>query len=894
MHANMDILEALYQEYQKNPQALDPSWRHYFQQIDSQSKTSVSSSLLTDDGRIVQLIDAYRHHGHLAAKTNPIAVGEIPLPSELDLSSLGFQTEELNQIFPTKGLLAKGTAPLQDILLTLQKLYSNQVGVEYKGIANPKLEQWIQQEIEAGYFNRPLSLEQHKLILHYLNRSELFESFLHTKYVGQKRFSLEGAETLIPMLGLLIEQGAETDLEEVVLGMAHRGRLNVLSNILHKSYKEIFSEFEEGYIPESFEGTGDVKYHKGYTSDLVLTHIGKKIKLTLPSNPSHLESVDSVVEGITRAKQSIKHDEERRRIIPILIHGDAALSGQGVVYETLQFQHLPGYTTGGTLHIVINNQIGFTTIPRDSRSTHYCTDIAKAFGAPILHVNAEDPETCILATFFAHEIRQRFHCDVFIDLYCYRKYGHNESDEPAFTQPIEYQLIRKKRPIREIYRDHLISVGVLEKKMAEELEGQFKSDLQKAHEEVKSITTQEQNHSIPFDYQPKYSFQAVHTHVSEEILKKVSQQFSQIPSNFKVHAKLEHLIRERLAMVEENKPIDWGMAEYLAYATLLWEGISIRISGQDSSRGTFSHRHALWVDQTKEQEYFPLAHLKADQGHFEIWNSPLSEFAVLGFEYGYSVACPRGLTIWEAQFGDFSNGAQVVIDQYIASGEQKWSQQSGLVLFLPHGYEGQGPEHSSGRLERFLMLAGHENMVIVNPTTPAQFFHVLRRQVLGTIRKPLIIFTPKGLLRYPFATSGLQELVEGRFNEILDDSVQFIQASRVVLCSGRVYYDLLAERNRLKRGNIALIRIEQLYPLHQTALKEILKRYSGCQEFLWVQEEPKNMGAWQFIRPYLEEILPEKSLLKYVGRPISAVPATGSHIHHHHEYLNILNQVFQS
>lgn len=898
MNANIGLLEALYQEYQKNPQNLDPSWRQYFQQIDSQKDKSaaepiVKSSSSLANRRIARLIEAYRQYGHLAAKINPIALKETPIPAPLDWPALEFQPSEQEQVFPTEGLLAKEEAPLHEMMTTLKKLYSHQIGFEYKAIVNPDVEQWIQHEIETGYFNRQLSLEQRKMILHYLNRSELFESFLHTKYVGQKRFSLEGAETLIPMLALLIERGGESDLEEVVLGMAHRGRLNVLSNILHKSYKEIFSEFEEGYIAESFEGTGDVKYHKGYTSDFVLTHTGKKIKVTLPPNPSHLESVDPVVEGITRAKQLIRQDEdERRRIIPILVHGDAALSGQGIIYETIQFNQLPGYKTGGTLHIVINNQIGFTTLPRDARSTIYCTDIAKAFGAPVFHVNAEDPETCVLATFFAHEIRQRFHCDVFIDMYCYRKYGHNESDEPAFTQPLEYQVIRKKRPIRELYRDYLIGQGILEKKMVEQLEFEFKKDLQKEHENAKAVSSHAHDQQLMQEPKAKYLFETVETKVSEELLRTVAQQFSVIPSNFKIHPKLEHLIHERLAMVTEHKPIDWGMGEYLAYGTLLWQGIPIRISGQDVGRGTFSHRHAIWVDQDKEQEYFPLAHLKEGQGRFEIWNSPLSEFGVLGFEYGYSVACLNGLTIWEAQFGDFSNGAQVIIDQYIASAEQKWGQQSGLVLFLPHGYEGQGPEHSSGRIERFLTLAGHENMIIVNPTTPAQFFHLLRRQVLGPIRKPLVVFTPKGLLRYPAAASSVDELTTGHFQDILDDPADLHAACSLVLCSGRVYYDLLAERIKQNRTDVALVRIEQLYPLHQARLKEIVDHYKNCREIIWVQEEPKNMGPWHFIRSYLEEILPHQCPLRYVGRSTSASPATGSHSHHHHEYLNILKQVF--
>jgi 2-oxoglutarate dehydrogenase E1 component len=882
---NLELLEALYQQFKNDPNQLHPSWSEYFKSLDEneipdKSNRLISSEVKVDDqaGRMNQLIETYRTYGHLAAKINPIALKEITEPSQLNLNHFDFQ-------------------PDQKMIENLRALYCGHIGFEYKGVVqNQDLENWLQQQIESQTFQKHLSIDQKKIILEYLNRSEIFESFLHTKYVGQKRFSLEGAETLIPMLALLIENGAENGLEEVVLGMAHRGRLNVLSNILNKPYPVIFSEFEEGYIAESFEGTGDVKYHKGYISDAIKTHTGKKIKVTLPPNPSHLESVDPVVEGETRAKQFLMHDEaERQKIIPILVHGDAALSGQGVIYETLQFCRLPGYQTGGTLHFVINNQIGFTTIPKESRSTTYCTDIARAFGAPIFHVNAEFPEDCILATFLAFEIRQKFHCDVFIDLNCYRKYGHNESDEPAFTQPLEYQLIRKKRPIREVYRDQLIQQGMLEKEMAEKLESDFKKGLQAAHKDAQQHLRQQKDKQ---DQDPMKMpscaklCDSFYTGVSREVLRLVAERFLSVPPDFRLHPKLDHLIRERYSMAKGEKSIDWGMGEYLAYATLLWEGVPVRLSGQDSGRGTFSHRHAIWIDQREEKVYFPLAHLKEGQGRFEVWNSPLSEFAVLGFEYGYSVACPQGLTIWEAQFGDFGNGAQVIIDQYIASGEQKWGQQSGLTLLLPHGYEGQGPEHSSGRLERFLSLAGHDNIQIVNPTTPAQFFHLLRRQVLRQLKKPLVVFTPKGLLRHFACVNALEEFEQGAFQEILDDPSNPSQVQRLVLCSGRLYYDLIAERDKRKFEKIAFVRIEQLYPLHQSKLREVVEKYKGFQDCYWVQEEPKNMGAWHFIRSYLEEILIPEIPLHYIGRPTSASPATGSHSRHHDEHLNILNQVF--
>ncbi len=903
---NGEFLEALYQQYQINPFQLSPSWRQYFKALDFQISSFLSAEaklaptppfdlVISRESRILRLLDAYRTYGHLFAKINPIAIHPIQEPYHLKMSTLGFEEWELDQLFPTHHLLSKEEAPLREIIQTLQSLYCGSIGFEYQGIVqNEDLEHWIQQRIESGFFKDSLSIDEKKLILQYLNQSGLLESFLHTKYVGQKRFSLEGAETFIPMLIFLIDKGAEMGVEEIILGMAHRGRLNVLSNILRKSYQEIFAEFDEGYIPES-ERTGDVKYHKGYTSDSVVTNYGKKIKLTLPPNPSHLESVDPVIEGEVRARQFLKGDEPlRQKIIPILVHGDAAVSGQGIIYETMQFYNLPGYKTGGTLHFVINNQIGFTTIPRDLRSTLYCTDIARAFGAPVLHVNAEDPEACVQVAVFALEIRQQFHCDVFIDLNCYRKYGHNETDEPAFTQPIEYQLIKKKKAIRELYQDQLVQQGVFERQIIDRLEEEFKKKLQQIHAELQIQLSQPPDQHLTKVVSPQNIFQPFSTKLSRDVLITVAQRSHTIPPNFHLHPKLEGLIKERLNMVIHDKPIDWGMAEHLAYATLLWEGRSVRFSGQDSGRGTFSHRHAIWVDQVMEKEYFPLAYLKTEQGRFEIWNSPLSELAILAFEYGYSVAYPEGLTIWEAQFGDFGNGAQVVIDQYIASGEQKWGQQSGLVLFLPHGYEGQGPEHSSGRLERFLSLAGHENMQIVNPTTPAQFFHLLRRQVLRPLRKPLVVFTPKGLLRHPACVSPLQEFVQGAFQEILDDPTHSQSVQYLILCSGRIYYDLSQEREKRKASGIVLVRIEQLYPLHQERLKELIQAHQGFQECLWVQEEPQNMGAWHFIRPYLEDIIPKGIPLRYIGRPSSASPATGSHYYHHQEHLNILNQVFHS
>lgn len=816
---NADFIEQMYTLYQEDAAQIDPSWRSFFEGRESKREE------MDDLGR------AYRTYGHLLAKVNPIAIVEPPVPAQLQ-----------NREDPR-----------------LQAIYCDKIGFEYMHISNPELEQWIQERIETKKFQS--TIEQKKMILNYLNKSELFEVFLHTKYTGQKRFSIEGGETLIPMLASVLENGAA---QTFVIGMAHRGRLNVLSNILQKSYATIFSEFEEGYIPQSFEGSGDVKYHKGFSSKYNLNS-GKEVEIFLTPNPSHLEGVDPVVEGQTFARQN----GDKGKVLPILIHGDAAIAGQGVVYETLQLSQLRGYATGGTLHIVINNQIGFTTLPEDARSTFYCTDIAKAFNAPVFHVNAEDPEGCVFAVNLALEIRQKFGIDVFVDLNCYRKYGHNESDEPAFTQPIEYQLIKSKRPIREIYRDALITQGVLEAKLAESLEEEFKKELHLELEQLKLPKAVEaEAPPAPRGIPP------CDTAVSKETLIEVTRKMNAIPAGFNIHKKLERLLSERTAMVVEDKPIDWGMGEMLAYATLLNEGREVRLTGQDCGRGTFSHRHALWMDQVKERAYFPLKNL----GNFEAINSPLSEYAPLGFEFGYSAIRLGSLVIWEAQFGDFSNGAQVMIDQFISSAEQKWGQKSNLVLLLPHGYEGQGPEHSSARIERFLTLCGDDNLVVTNPTTPAQMFHLLRRQLLAPVNKPLIVFTPKGLLRHPECISRRADLEKGSFQTVLNDGRH--EATTLIFCSGRVYYDLLP----IRKPEWALIRIEQLYPLPKKELTEIISGYKNVKNTFWVQEEPANMGAWNFIREHLPQP-------KYCGRESSASPATGSFVRHKQQFQEIVDNL---
>jgi len=893
--ANIQYIEDQYRRFQEDPQSVDLSWRRFFEGMEFAAHLPPPAAEEGGDIRIYRLIVAYRTFGHLLARFNPIDPHPPSEAEELDLGRLGFSKEEMTKEFATMGLLPSEKAPLSEIVDALRSIYCGRTGIEYMGLDRPEMEQWIREQIESSRFRPQLSTEEKRQILDYLNQSELFEVFLQTKYTGQKRFSLEGSETLIPMLGSLIERGADVGVQEFVIGMAHRGRLNVLSNILKKSYANIFHEFEGTAEPSSFEGSGDVKYHKGFSSTLTSSG-GAKVHVSLPANPSHLEAVDPVVEGQVRAKQVLKGDAvEGKRIIPILIHGDAAIAGQGVVYETFQLGKLPGYGVGGTIHIVINNQIGFTTLPKDARSTRYCTDIARTFSAPVFHVNAEDPEGCVYACTLALQIRQMYGCDVVLELNGYRKYGHNEGDEPAFTQPLEYKLIRSKRSIREIYRDELIQQGVVERAIAEQLEAEFRKELQKELDEMADLKTEAPPQEVLGEWAPfkratvEELFKDVDTTVSVEELREVAAAFCTIPEEMVVHKKVRRLIDDRLKSVKEDEPIDWGMGEHLALGTLLWEGVHVRLAGQDSRRGTFSHRHAMWMDQEKELKYFPLSRLKEEQGRFDVFNSPLSEYAALGFEYGYSLSYPNALVMWEAQFGDFANGAQIVIDQFLCTGEEKWGRFSGLVLMLPHGYEGQGPEHSSGRMERFLQLAGNENIQVCNPTTPAQLFHLLRRQVMRKIRKPLIIFTPKALLRHRDCVSRLCDLSQGRFEEVLDDREPPKKCRQLLLCSGKIYYDLMAERRERGVSDVAILRLEQLYPLDQKGLMALVERYSGFERVLWVQEEPRNMGAWDFVRPHLRDFGLD---VGYVGRARSASPAAGVHHQHVSELREIMDGVF--
>jgi 2-oxoglutarate dehydrogenase E1 component len=891
--ANPEWVEEQYQRYLHQPAGLSREWVAFFDRMEEESTEAiptrtfapVAASLTKEPCRIQTLIDRYRTYGHLAVAMNPVALHETVFPQELSLEACGFTESELTQEFPTGGLLKESHAPLLKIIETLKHDYCADIGYEFKGFTDSDIEKFLEQEIEHAHALASLSLDQRLRVLQLLSKAELFESFIHMKFPGQKRFSLEGAETLIPMMTELLEESARYGCEELVIGMAHRGRLNVLANIMNKSYVDIFSEFDEGYFPDSFEGTGDVKYHKGFLSDVV-TVAGHPVKVTLMPNPSHLESVNAVVEGQVKGSQIKRSDVRQDRVVPLLVHGDAAISGQGVVYETFQLSKLPNYSTGGTLHVVVNNQIGFTTSPEDSRSTYYCTDIAKTFGLPVFHVNAENPEACIRAAYLAAAVRHKFHIDVIIELNCYRKYGHNESDEPFFTQPILYKKIRSKKSIRELYGEKLIELGVVEKYMVESMEEEFKKALAKA--QASALSTPKKG--VVETSKPAVSEKLV-TSLPLKILRELAEKFSEMPSGFHPHPKLEQLFKARLGMViQQTIPIDWGMAEFLALAANIHDGFPIRLAGQDVGRGTFSHRHALWVDQETGESYYPLSHLAKGQVRADVINSTLSEFAALGFEYGYSLGYPETMVIWEAQFGDFANGGQVIIDQYIAAAEQKWAQKSDLTMLLPHGYEGQGPEHSSARMERFLTLAGHDNMAICNPSTPAQFFHLLRRQALTSVRKPLVVFTPKALLRLPECVSSLNEFVEGSFLSVLIDQ-KALNASHLLFCSGKIYYELLKLREKEKLEDFALIRIEELYPFPQEMLKTALSQYKKASHFTWVQEEPANMGAWSYIHPLLEELLPKGAKLHYNGRETSAAPASGSYVLHKKELTEIYEAI---
>ncbi|NOX37039.1 MAG: 2-oxoglutarate dehydrogenase E1 component [Calditrichaeota bacterium] len=894
--AHPQFIESLYQDFQRDPESIDPSWRKFFEGYDFARQHLKAAPEIPEDVekefRVLNLIHGYRTRGHFFTKTNPVRARRKYRPT-LDIENFGLSEADLDKVFQAGREIGLGPARLRDIVEYLQQTYCHSIGVEYMYIRYPERVKWLQERMESTR-NRPnLTTEDKRHILHKLNQAVVFEKFLHTKYVGQKRFALSGGETLIPGLDAIIEKGAELGAREFVIGMAHRGRLNVLANILNKSYEEIFAEFE-GEMLETDLFEGDVKYHLGYSND-VKTRSGKTVHLSLSPNPSHLEAVDPVVEGTARAKIDHLYGGDLKKLIPILIHGDAAIAGQGVVYEVVQMAQLPGYRTGGTIHIVINNQVGFTTNYLEGRSSIYCTDVGKVTHSPIFHVNADDVEAVVWAVQLAVAYRQEFHTDVFIDLLGYRRYGHNEADEPRFTQPKLYKIIERHPDPRQIYYQKLLEGGEVERGIAEEMEKEFQKMLQERLEKVKKEPVKpritpfraywegfREPRSEDFENPPE-------TAVEKSHLKHLAEKIFTIPPDIKVFRKIRRLFDDRRKRVLEKEEVDWAIAEWLAYATLLDEGVPIRLSGQDSRRGTFAHRHAVLLNEDTEEEYIPLNHIKEGQPAFEIYNSPLSEYGVMGFEFGYAWATPRGLTIWEAQFGDFANGAQIIIDQFLCCSYQKWKKVNGLVVYLPHGYEGQGPEHSSARIERFLTLSAGLNWQVVYPTTPANMFHVLRRQMKFPFRIPLILFTPKSLLRHPLCVSTLDELAEKKFQEVIDDPVVHPEAVKVVFfCSGKIYYDLIQERQKRERRDIAFVRLEQLYPLPIRQLQQIIDRYAHAKKFVWVQEEPENMGAWPFLRRKFNLVR-----LDVIARRESASPATGFHRVHTMEQTEILDKVFQ-
>ncbi len=893
-NADPAALENLYHQYQTDKTSVDFGWQKFFEGFDLGSEKYATGGAVSEDAvneiKVLNLIHGYRQRGHLFSKTNPIRQRRNYQPT-LDVENFGLTKEHLNKTFNAGIEVGLGPAKLSDIIAKLERTYCRSIGCEFSYIRDPKRRQWLQDRFEQTENTPQLSINEKRHFLEKINQATVFENFLHKKYIGQKRFSLEGLEALIPALDAVIQYGAELNVEEFVIGMAHRGRLNVLANIFNKKYSQIFSEFEgkvfQGGDFDDFEG--DVKYHLGYSVD-VNTATNKKVHLRLADNPSHLEAVNPIVKGLVRAKLDTKYDGNVDKICPILIHGDAAIAGQGIAYEIVQMSGLEAYYVGGTMHIVTNNQIGFTTNYLDARTSTYCTDVAKVTLCPVLHVNADDLEAVIHAVKLAMAYRNAFNSDVFIDLLGYRKYGHNEGDEPRFTQPDLYKLIDKHTNPREIYKELLLSRGEIDAEIAVEMEAKFKELLQEKLEEAKGSFTPP-SVAVPNTWEgyqhanPKSIQEIAKTAVDIKTLKSIGEKISQIPTDKSPIKKVQSLFNDRFKMIE-NGSIDWAMGELLAYATLLSEGHNVRLVGQDVERGTFSHRHAVIKSEDGQQEYIPLNHISDKQGHFSIYNSLLSEYAALGFEYGYSTTTPKDLTLWEAQFGDFGNGAQIIIDQFIASAEAKWSKFSGLTMLLPHGYEGQGPEHSSARPERFLQLCAGSNMQVLNCTTPANMFHALRRQLKRNFTIPLVVMTPKSLLRHPKCVSSLEDLSKGHFQELIPDAVVNKQARKVLFCTGKIYYDLLAYREENNIQDIAIVRIEQLYPLPEWLMADVFETYKGA-EFAWVQEEPMNQGTWLHLHRYE---FPVK--LKYFGRRSSASPATGYKKVHDREQNDIVVAAF--
>lgn len=897
--AHVGFISELYEQYQKNPDAVEPSWRSFFQGYDlaneNYSLTDEEEIEIPEEVRkeflVIDLINGYRTRGHLFTKTNPVRDRRKYTPT-LEIENFGLSPQDLSTVFNAGQILGIGPQTLSVIIDHLKAIYCDSIGVEYMYIRNPEEIKWWQDRLNKNDNHPSYNLDEKKYILSKLNQASTFESFLQTKYVGQKRFSVEGGETLIPGISIALRDAAEKyGVRECVLGMAHRGRLNTLVNIFKKPVRDLFSEFE-GKDFEDKSIDGDVKYHLGLTLSKAYKG-GQEMKMNLVPNPSHLETVDAVAEGIVRAKVDLDYDGDDTKILPILVHGDAAIAGQGIVYEVVQMAQLNGYKTGGTIHVVVNNQVGFTTNYLDARSSTYCTDVAKVTLSPVLHVNADDAEAVCHAMQIAVEYRAKFKKDVFIDLLGYRKYGHNEGDEPSFTQPKLYQIIKKHKNAKQIYVAKLLEEGTITNEYVSQITDEFK-----AHLETEFTASKEKETSKIQDFMPEVwdgfirkqledMLKPVDTTYSMEALKGIATVISSTPEGHKFVRKAERILKGRAKMVFEDNKLDWGTAENLAYGTLLEEGYNVRISGEDVERGTFSHRHAIMRDEETLERVNLLNTNPNNKGELTIFNSHLSEYGVLGFDYGYAMAAPNTLTIWEAQFGDFANGAQIMFDQYISSAEDKWKLQNGLVMLLPHGYEGQGPEHSSARIERFLQSCSTDNWTIANCSTPANIYHILRRQMKRDFRKPLVVFTPKSLLRLPAAVSTMEELAEGGFQEVIDDTIETVNVKKMVFCTGKFYYDLLAKREELDRKDVALVRIEQLFPLHNEKIKEVMDRYPNVERYVWAQEEPRNMGAWSHM---LERF--ELARLECASEAYRSAPAAGSKKRFEERHAAIINKVF--
>ncbi|HEX4885685.1 MAG TPA: 2-oxoglutarate dehydrogenase E1 component [Casimicrobiaceae bacterium] len=918
--ANAPFIEELYERYLADREAVDEQWRAYFDELRGDAQdvahapvvesfrelarsrkaayAMVDSASMHKQVLVLQLISKFRTLGMFRADLDPLKRAERPYIPDLDLATYGFSEADLDTEFDVGSF--KGGPPrmrLRDLIAALEETYTRTFGAEYMYISDTQTKRFLQQRIEPIRGRPSYDAARKRQLLERLTAAETLERYLHTKYVGQKRFSGEGGETMIPMLDHLLQVAGAAGVQETVIGMAHRGRLNVLVNTFGKMPSDLFSEFEGRYNSEL--SSGDVKYHQGFSSDVITP--GGPMHITLAFNPSHLEAVNPVVEGSVRARQHRRGDTRGDQVLPVLIHGDASIAGQGVVQEVLNMAATRGYYTGGTVHIVINNQIGFTTSdPRDTRGTLYCTDVAKMVDAPIFHVNADDPEVCLLAIELAMEYRQQYHKDVFIDLVCFRRLGHNEADEPMVTQPLMYKKINVHPGTRKLYADRLAAEGVIAAGEAEAMIAEYRAAMDSGHHTNKTILS---NYKRPFatDWSP---FKGRHWTVGYdstfplERLRELGVKASSAPEGFKLHGRVERVMADRRAMAEGKAPLDWGMGETLAYATLLDQGVGVRLSGEDVGRGTFSHRHAVLHDQNREKwdagSYVPLQHLGEGQPQMEVIDSVLTEFGVVGFEYGYATSDPSRLVVWEAQFGDFANVAQVVIDQFIAAGEVKWGRICGLVLLLPHGYEGQGPEHSSARPERFLQLCAEHNMQVCVPTTPAQIFHLLRRQMLRPYRKPLVVMSPKSLLRHKEAVSSMEELATGTFRNVIGEveKLDAKKVKRVIACSGKVYYELAAHRREHKIADVAIVRLEQQYPFPHDAFKEAIAPYANAKEVVWCQEEPQNQGAWYRLRAYFRADMPAKAVLAYAGRPVSASPAVGYLSKHNAQQKKLIEDAF--